>query len=99
MEASRDASIKKRKKKKMKEINIKTKMPNWLQVVLYWLMVITDGIFIGAVITKGFDVNPYFGIIGLIVCLIGSPVCFNLPYIKEGRHETITTPDGTTFEA
>ena len=38
----------------MKEINIKTKMPNWLQVVLYWLMTITDGIFIGVVITKGF---------------------------------------------
>lgn len=83
----------------MKEINIKTKMPNWLQMVLYWLMAIIDGIFIGVVITKGFDVNPYFGIIGLIFCLICSPVCFNLPYIKEGRDETITLPDGTTFEA
>ena len=83
----------------MIEINIKTKMPNWLQMVLYWLMAITDGVFIGVVLAKGFDVNPYFGIIGLIVCLIGSPVCFNLPYIKEGRHETIVMPDGTTFEA
>ena len=83
----------------MKEINIKTKMPNWLQVVLYLLMAITDGVFIGVVIDKGFDVNPYFGIIGLIVCLIGSPVCFNLPYIKERRHDTIVMPDDTTFEA
>lgn len=74
-------------------------IPNWLQVVLYWLMVITDGIFIGVLITKGFDVNQYFGIIGLIVCIICSLVCFNLPYIKEVRHETIITPDGTTFEA
>jgi len=83
----------------MKNINIKTNMPNWLQIVLYWLMIIIDGIFIGVVISNGFDVNPYFGIIGLIVCLICSPVCFNLPYIKERRHETITMPDGTTFEA
>lgn len=83
----------------MVEINIKTKMPNWLQMVLYWLMAITDGVFIGVVLAKGFDVNPYFGIIGLIVCLIGSPICFNLPFINEGRHDTIVMPDDTTFKA
>jgi hypothetical protein len=64
----------------------KVKIPEFIQVVLYILMITIDGIYLGILINTAFgqiDVNLMLLIFLCIFCVYGTYFVFSLPYIKQ----------------
>ena len=61
-------------------------IPNWLQVVLYILMIVIDGIYLGILINTAFEVinvNLVLLIFLYIFCMYGTCFVLAFPYVKE----------------
>lgn len=60
----------------------KIKIPVWIQIISYILMITVDGIYIGCILFATIN-HPILILSGLFLCLYGTYFVFSYPYIKE----------------